>query len=83
MHEARDYRGDVVSRELVTGTQDEVKAKLRALYDRDSANPHVASISQRAILRNAPCWCGSGKKFKKCCWPRLQPDASKADTEVR
>lgn len=18
--------------------------------------------------RNEPCWCGSGKKYKKCCW---------------
>lgn len=72
MHEARDHDGNVVSRELVTGTRDEVKSKLRALYDRDAANPHVASISQRAILRNDPCWCGSGKKFKKCCWPRMQ-----------
>ena len=22
--------------------------------------------------RNAPCVCGSGKKFKKCCMPKLQ-----------
>jgi len=21
------------------------------------------------IGRNDPCWCGSGKKWKKCCWP--------------
>lgn len=21
--------------------------------------------------RNKPCYCGSGKKFKKCCMPRL------------
>ncbi|MDX6211619.1 MAG: hypothetical protein QOF82_706, partial [Frankiales bacterium] len=20
--------------------------------------------------RNAPCWCGSGAKYKKCCLPR-------------
>jgi len=83
MHEAHDSLGNVVSRELVTGTRAEVKAKLRELYDRDSANPHVASISQRAIVRNGPCWCGSGKKFKKCCWPRMQPEAKRADTEVR
>jgi len=22
------------------------------------------------ISRNAPCPCGSGKKYKRCCWPR-------------
>jgi uncharacterized protein YchJ len=20
--------------------------------------------------RNAPCWCGSGQKYKRCCRPR-------------
>jgi hypothetical protein len=20
--------------------------------------------------RNARCWCGSGVKYKRCCWPR-------------
>lgn len=24
------------------------------------------------IGRNAPCLCGSGKKFKKCCLPKLE-----------
>lgn len=27
------------------------------------------------ISRNDPCWCGSGKKWKKCHYPRL-PDCS-------
>ena len=26
--------------------------------------------------RNEPCWCGSGKKFKKCCLSRQRSDAS-------
>lgn len=26
------------------------------------------------VGRNAPCPCGSGKKFKKCCGSRMQPD---------
>ena len=32
------------------------------------ANPHAspAAREQRKIGRNDPCWCGSGKKFKKC-----------------
>jgi len=24
---------------------------------------------RRKIGRNDPCWCGSGKKYKKCHWP--------------
>lgn len=26
--------------------------------------------------RNAECWCGSGKKWKKCHYPTLHPDAA-------
>ena len=22
-------------------------------------------------MRNQPCVCGSGKKFKKCCWAKM------------
>jgi preprotein translocase subunit SecA len=25
------------------------------------------------IGRNDPCWCGSGKKWKKCCYPETPP----------
>jgi hypothetical protein len=33
--------------------------------------------------RNEPCWCGSGKKFKKCHWPHTGPDiSSERITEV-
>lgn len=28
------------------------------------------------IGRNEPCWCGSGKKFKKCCLSRQGSNAS-------
>ncbi len=41
-------------------------------WDRRAAEPaHVKPIEQRrtgaAIGRNAPCPCGSGRKYKKCC----------------
>ena len=26
-------------------------------------------ITKKKIGRNDPCWCGSGKKFKKCHYP--------------
>jgi len=28
-----------------------------------------ASGGKRKLGRNDPCWCGSGKKYKKCHWP--------------
>ncbi len=28
-------------------------------------------INKSLTLRNNPCYCGSGKKFKKCCYLRI------------
>lgn len=28
------------------------------------------AVSQKAAGRNDPCPCGSGKKYKKCCWAK-------------
>jgi len=30
-------------------------------------NPESPKIHEHNIGRNDPCYCGSGKKFKKCC----------------
>jgi preprotein translocase subunit SecA len=32
----------------------------------DGAAPTTQTRSGPKIGRNDPCWCGSGKKFKKC-----------------
>jgi uncharacterized protein YecA (UPF0149 family) len=29
-------------------------------------------IKKKAWMRNRKCVCGSGKKFKKCCWGKYQ-----------
>jgi len=34
-------------------------------------NPPFKAAPSQVIARNAPCPCGSGSKYKKCC---LQPD---------
>ncbi len=41
-----------------------------------SGAPAFASSDQQAakIGRNDPCWCGSGKKWKKCHYPQLPPN---------
>jgi preprotein translocase subunit SecA len=28
-------------------------------------------VRRKKIGRNDPCWCGSGKKYKKCHYPQL------------
>ncbi|MFW6113178.1 MAG: SEC-C metal-binding domain-containing protein, partial [Thermodesulfobacteriota bacterium] len=30
-------------------------------------SPQPAQRQQKKVGRNAPCPCGSGKKYKKCC----------------
>jgi protein translocase subunit secA len=32
--------------------------------------PQKAQVSSKKPGRNDPCPCGSGKKYKKCCWPK-------------
>lgn len=27
-------------------------------------------VKRKNWMRNKPCVCGSGKKFKKCCWSK-------------
>lgn len=29
---------------------------------------------RKRIKRNAPCPCGSNKKYKKCCWDNQEPE---------
>ena len=36
------------------------------------ALPRPHTPGQRKLGRNAPCWCGSGKKYKKCHLPLEQ-----------
>ena len=40
---------------------------------RNLLNPKPASTQSAALNRNDPCWCGSGKKYKKC---HLSADAA-------
>ena len=35
------------------------------------------------VGRNAPCPCGSGKKFKKCCGSRWTDEGPNVRSEVR
>jgi hypothetical protein len=40
-----------------------------ALARVSAARPRPRTTGQRKLGRNAPCWCGSGKKYKKCHLP--------------
>ena len=34
----------------------------------------LRALKSGGYTRNAPCRCGSGKKFKKCCLPELESE---------
>ncbi len=49
------------------------KAEMRvSKHDNRSALGRLR-IDKRFKARNKPCPCGSGRKFKKCCWFKVLP----------
>ncbi len=50
------------------------KSDMTGLVDNKSVNQSVSKSVKNSngqkLGRNDPCWCGSGKKFKKCHWPQ-------------
>jgi len=52
------------------------KAEMAATFNRESAPP-----SQK-VGRNAPCPCGSGKKYKKCCLPKEKSGRKPSTPEI-
>ena len=43
------------------------KKNLNLSHGDDSAGPMTVRRKEKKVGRNAPCPCGSGKKYKKCC----------------
>jgi len=55
------------------------EATLPGTTESDNASPNLAGIrggiigtvkNEKKMGRNDPCWCGSGKKWKKCHYPQ-------------
>ena len=58
---ATELRGEVQDpASAATNTADQIKDK-----------PKQVISGQKTLGRNDPCWCGSGKKWKKCHYPEL------------
>jgi preprotein translocase subunit SecA len=53
--------------------------RMRLVQPGAAAAEATAPAARRAIGRNDPCWCGSGKKYKDCHW---QADQAKAPAQL-
>lgn len=62
-------------RERMDGRYREIRRAAKALERRRAARPAGRPEGRRRVGRNAPCPCGSGRKFKRCC---LVADAAQA-----
>lgn len=56
--------------ELEIGVQQEAR---EVQAQRQRAKPQPVVRSGKKIGRNDPCWCGSGKKYKRCHYPEPPP----------
>lgn len=64
-----EFKNGLSVKELFRGDSDEdVKHKMDRRA-KSLVNKHggVVRVKRNKIGRNAPCPCGSGEKFKKCC----------------
>jgi len=61
---ATETRGEIIDPNQDPDASDESK-KLELPTRQPVVN------NQKTLGRNDPCWCGSGKKFKKCHYPEL------------
>ena len=70
MHQETNRDNEII-RQLFVEAEDKesIDEKLKKWHAEALANPNVVGIIQRRIDRNSPCWCGSKKLYKKCCWP--------------
>ena len=49
-----------------------IGSRLEAMWEARSGIGELSSRSDKAIGRNDPCPCGSGKKYKRCCYLKKQ-----------
>lgn len=66
-----DTRGNLYrfTDEELSQMASEQRRRLIPLSERDHAELEPMTKAERKNnMRNKPCLCGSGKKFKKCCW---------------
>ena len=55
---------------LAARTADETAKTGKPAFSNPPNTGHQTPVTKKKIGRNDPCWCGSGKKWKKCHYPQ-------------
>lgn len=58
--------GELISDEQMKKLMSKDPEKAKRYKQVEHATP--LQLKRKNVHRNEPCPCGSGKKFKKCCW---------------
>lgn len=67
--------GDIVNLEGTRDKEEMMESGLVPLEEDDVPKVRKMNKNRRKNwMRNKPCPCGSGKKFKKCCWTKCGGD---------
>jgi len=77
LNQARTNVDKVDAMGLVSETANEVAREGQPAFAKKqetTTKPNSTTEKKKKIGRNDPCWCGSGKKWKKCHYPQLPPD---------
>ena len=60
--------GNIYTEGQVRGMDSEMRRQMIPLADEDVPKlKRMSKPRRKGFMRNKPCVCGSGKKFKKCC----------------
>ena len=63
--------GDIVNLGKTHGREEMLKNGFAPLEEEDVPKVRKMNKNRRKNwMKNKPCPCGSGKKFKKCCWSK-------------
>jgi len=70
IHELTDAERKAFEKEMTANIERDNR-RLAPLSERQHEELKPMGCTQRkGYMRNQPCVCGSGKKFKRCCWSK-------------
>jgi preprotein translocase subunit SecA len=61
--------GNILFKRMISEIEKAVGKGILSIYLAPKRQERV-KIEGKKVGRNDPCPCGSGKKYKKCCWPK-------------